>query len=374
VAAGVIIAVLVVVGAVVGFFVYKKRKEQKAAGGSAAAANKSKQEPAAAPPAKQADHREVSVEIKDTPSPAPITPAPSTPASSQPRASVRPVMPQPGKKSASTYTPHQAALVPPLTKSGSSSNIAQTNNGNNSHDMHDNTHANRDNIYPPQQQSTDAEYDYNNTSYDYTPQSTTPAPPMVYVTQIPIQSKRTDGSTLVFGLPLTKVVTEDCLIPHVVQDSIEYLLAHGLKEEGILRLAGSSSEVAKYKAAYDRGERVDFSTCSDINSVADVLKRYLRELPEPLVPAQTSSAIEKALQMEDEHSRITTVREFIHNGVQEAHVHTLQALVLFLARVVEHSSVNKMGSTNLALVFSPTLKLMPDILNTFIKYAESIFA
>ena len=36
-----------------------------------------------------------------------------------------------------------------------------------------------------------------------------------------------------FGVPLSSVVAEDCLVPAVVQDSINYMLAHGLKEEGM---------------------------------------------------------------------------------------------------------------------------------------------
>lgn len=56
----------------------------------------------------------------------------------------------------------------------------------------------------------------------------------------------------VFGVSLQQVRKEGA-IPVVVAQTIEVLEAKALKEEGILRLAGSNTEINKLKEAYNNG-------------------------------------------------------------------------------------------------------------------------
>lgn len=51
-------------------------------------------------------------------------------------------------------------------------------------------------------------------------------------------------------------------------------------------MSGSQVEINNFKDAFERGEDplADMTDASDINSVAGVLKLYLRELREPLFP------------------------------------------------------------------------------------------
>lgn len=64
------------------------------------------------------------------------------------------------------------------------------------------------------------------------------------------------------------------------------LLETGLEEEGLFRIAGSTSKVKKLKAAFDatlmdlEGLLTEFC---DVHVIANALKCYLRELPEPLL-------------------------------------------------------------------------------------------
>lgn len=60
----------------------------------------------------------------------------------------------------------------------------------------------------------------------------------------------------------------------------------GLHHQGIFRVSGSQVEINNFKDAFERGEDplADMTDASDINSVAGVLKLYLRELREPLFP------------------------------------------------------------------------------------------
>lgn len=60
----------------------------------------------------------------------------------------------------------------------------------------------------------------------------------------------------------------------------------GLHHQGIFRVSGSQVEISNFREGFERGEDplADTNDASDINSVAGVLKLYLRELREPLFP------------------------------------------------------------------------------------------
>lgn len=60
----------------------------------------------------------------------------------------------------------------------------------------------------------------------------------------------------------------------------------GLHHQGIFRVSGSQVEINNFREAFERGEDplADTTDASDINSVAGVLKLFLRELREPLFP------------------------------------------------------------------------------------------
>lgn len=60
----------------------------------------------------------------------------------------------------------------------------------------------------------------------------------------------------------------------------------GLHHQGIFRVSGSQVEINNFRDAFEKGEDplADITDASDMNSVAGVLKLYLRELREPLFP------------------------------------------------------------------------------------------
>lgn len=66
----------------------------------------------------------------------------------------------------------------------------------------------------------------------------------------------------------------------------EHVVCAGLHHQGIFRVSGSQVEISNFREGFERGEDplADTTDASDINSVAGVLKLYLRELREPLFP------------------------------------------------------------------------------------------
>ena len=81
------------------------------------------------------------------------------------------------------------------------------------------------------------------------------------------------------------------LLPDPVETCINYLRAHSAeKEEGVFRLSGSPTETDAICAQFAAGEPVDLAAMPNLNihSVAGSLKRWFRELPEPICTYEVS--------------------------------------------------------------------------------------
>lgn len=74
-------------------------------------------------------------------------------------------------------------------------------------------------------------------------------------------------------------------IVNIYLSNLEFRLL-GLHHQGIFRVSGSQVEISNFREGFERGEDplADTTDASDINSIAGVLKLYLRELREPLFP------------------------------------------------------------------------------------------
>jgi hypothetical protein len=53
--------------------------------------------------------------------------------------------------------------------------------------------------------------------------------------------------------------------------------------QGIFRISGTKDEVDSLKTSFDSGLDVDFNKVKDPHAVSNILKQYLRELPDPLL-------------------------------------------------------------------------------------------
>nr|XP_013006954.1 rho GTPase-activating protein 25 [Cavia porcellus] len=96
-------------------------------------------------------------------------------------------------------------------------------------------------------------------------------------------------SGAVFGQRLDETVAYEQkfgphLVPILVEKCAEFILEHGMNEEGIFRLPGQDNLVKQLRDAFDAGERPSFDRDTDVHTVASLLKLYLRDLPEPVVP------------------------------------------------------------------------------------------
>lgn len=74
-------------------------------------------------------------------------------------------------------------------------------------------------------------------------------------------------------------------IPQIITSCIKAINRLGLHNQGIFRIPGSQLEINQFKEAFEKGEDPLITVNPrEMNSVAGVLKLYLRELKEPLFP------------------------------------------------------------------------------------------
>lgn len=92
---------------------------------------------------------------------------------------------------------------------------------------------------------------------------------------------------LVFGVPFKEIMkgcqNQKIIVPNIVTDCVQSILAKGLYTKGIFRDLPFEEEAEVLRSALDHEEAVSFDESSPL-TVAWLLLRWLRELPEPLIP------------------------------------------------------------------------------------------
>ncbi|XP_054584949.1 rho GTPase-activating protein 22 isoform X1 [Eptesicus fuscus] len=151
------------------------------------------------------------------------------------------------------------------------------------------------------------------------------------------------------------------LAPLLVEQCVDFIRAHGLGEEGLFRLPGQATLVRDLQDAFDCGEKPLFDSTTDVHTVASLLKLYLRELPEPVVPFARYEDFLSCAQLltKDEGEGTLELAKQV-SSLPLANYNLLSYICKFLHEVQSHSDVNKMSVQNLATVFGPNI-LRPQI-------------
>ena len=94
----------------------------------------------------------------------------------------------------------------------------------------------------------------------------------------------------------------------------------------------------------------------DINSVAGLLKLFLRLLPISLItPSSYRELISPFRRRASEKETMTSLRKAMESHLPASHYSTLEALLKHLNLVAENSATNRMGADNLARIFLPNV-------------------
>jgi Rho GTPase-activating protein 22/24/25 len=146
-------------------------------------------------------------------------------------------------------------------------------------------------------------------------------------------------------------------IPEVVSATVSVLLEHGLVEEGVFRISAQKTTLTRLRRELDRGALPALP--ADPHLAAGLLKLWLRELPEPLVPPAYLPALCEAVSSTSLSTSSLSVQvEALAQctaSLPEPNLLVLQHLFFLLSRVVAFASMNKMTASNLCVIFSPAL-------------------
>ncbi|XP_058246819.1 rho GTPase-activating protein 29 isoform X2 [Hemibagrus wyckioides] len=167
-------------------------------------------------------------------------------------------------------------------------------------------------------------------------------------------------------------------IPFIIKKCTSEIENRALGIKGIYRVNGAKSRVEKLCQAFENGK--DLVELSELypHDISNVLKLYLRQLPEPLilfryyndfiglakesqsiimeeVEASRSGSSTDPAQISVELKRVLFKMKDLLRQLPSAHHKTLQFLMQHLHRVTEKADENKMTASNLGIIFGPTL-------------------
>lgn len=176
-------------------------------------------------------------------------------------------------------------------------------------------------------------------------------------------------------------------IPPIVKSCINYLEQDTcLDTEGIFRRSGVVPVVKDVQRAFNQGEKVNFDELESthgsdvsVHVAAVILKSFLRELTEPLLtfclyddvinfqqisggpsPQQRQEKLNYAKNLVNklpEPNYQVSLLVFSLTTLLFPHLcsQLLKYIVIFLAKIMDHSEFNKMNASNLAILFGPNL-------------------
>ncbi|EGG08395.1 uncharacterized protein MELLADRAFT_116036 [Melampsora larici-populina 98AG31] len=153
-------------------------------------------------------------------------------------------------------------------------------------------------------------------------------------------------------------------VPRILERCVKAIeRAGGLELVGVYRLSGTTSKIAKLKSKLDSDvEGVDLNlkleNVSELNDLTGVLKLWLRELPEPLLTWNLYPGFIEAGRIENDRLRHIRLHERV-NELPDPNYATLKYLMGHLDKVRRNESINSMSSSNLAVIFGPTLLSPP---------------
>ncbi|XP_036096053.1 rho GTPase-activating protein 45 isoform X3 [Molossus molossus] len=169
-------------------------------------------------------------------------------------------------------------------------------------------------------------------------------------------------------------------VPFIVKKCVCEIERRALRTKGIYRVNGVKTRVEKLCQAFENGkELVELSQASP-HDISNVLKLYLRQLPEPLISfrlyhelvglakdslkaeaeakaeakAASRSCLDEAESEAVAMAMVGRLRELLSDLPPENRA-SLQYLLRHLRRIVEVEQDNKMTPGNLGIVFGPTL-------------------
>uniref|UniRef100_A0A8C2TA79 Rho GTPase-activating protein 7-like n=1 Tax=Coturnix japonica TaxID=93934 RepID=A0A8C2TA79_COTJA len=159
----------------------------------------------------------------------------------------------------------------------------------------------------------------------------------------------------VFGVPLLlNVQRSNHPLPVGILQALDYLRSHFLDQVGLFRKSGVRSRILSLR---EMNETSPNSVCYEGQSafdVADMVKQYFRDLPEPIFTSRLCESFLHIYQYVPKEQQLQAVQAAILLLPKE-NQEALKILLFFLRDVVACVEENQMTPTNIAVCLAPSL-------------------
>ncbi|XP_019390702.1 PREDICTED: protein FAM13B isoform X5 [Crocodylus porosus] len=160
----------------------------------------------------------------------------------------------------------------------------------------------------------------------------------------------------IFGIPLDELQQEgqpDNEVPFIVRHVVDYIEEHGgLEQEGLFQVNGNAETVEWLRQRYDNGEDVDLVKEADVPSAISLLRFFLQELPEPVIPGSLHIHLMQLYQDYNNEDEFGRKLRFLLQQLPPVNYSLLKFLCRFLANVASHHE-EIWSASSLAAVFGP---------------------
>ncbi|KAA0709217.1 Protein FAM13B GAP-like protein N61 [Triplophysa tibetana] len=162
----------------------------------------------------------------------------------------------------------------------------------------------------------------------------------------------------VFGIPLEEVQHSGQPgheVPLLVRSIVEYIEEHGgLHLEGLFLVNGNAERVEWLRQRYDSGVEVDLEKEADLASAVSLLRLFLQELPEPIIPASLQAQILQLYQDYSSEEELGRNMKYFLQQLPQVNYSLLRFLCRFLSGVASLQEESwSVGA--LAAVFGPDI-------------------
>uniref|UniRef100_A0A8D0WRG0 Protein FAM13B n=1 Tax=Sus scrofa TaxID=9823 RepID=A0A8D0WRG0_PIG len=160
----------------------------------------------------------------------------------------------------------------------------------------------------------------------------------------------------IFGIPLDELQQgghPDNEVPFIVRHVVDYIEEHGgLEQQGLFQVNGNAETVEWLRQRYDSGEEVDLVKEADIPSAISLLRFFLQELPEPVIPGSLHIHLIQLSQDYNNEDEFGRKLRFLLQQLPPVNYSLLKFLCRFLANVASHHE-EIWSANSLAAVFGP---------------------
>ncbi|XP_048224444.1 protein FAM13B isoform X2 [Perognathus longimembris pacificus] len=160
----------------------------------------------------------------------------------------------------------------------------------------------------------------------------------------------------IFGIPLDELQQgghPDNEVPFIVRHVVDYIEEHGgLEQRGLFQVNGNAETVEWLRQRYDSGEEVDLVKEADVPSAISLLRFFLQELPEPVIPGSLHIHLMQLSQDYNNEDEFGRKLRFLLQQLPPVNYSLLKFLCRFLANVASHHE-EIWSANSLAAVFGP---------------------